>query len=134
MTLFYQNIGKEPARNLTYYQEARLASVMKENDIVTGFQLPTDDICEKAYNIGIGSAVFPSTSPQYSLGLPPQKGHPLDPTIEKQENVLIWRGCLKYDTFQSQHYTKFCYWLRSEEGAPLAAWQWNFCLTDNDFD
>jgi hypothetical protein len=128
LTLIYQNIGKEPARRLTYYQEAA-AVPMKSG----AFEVPADDACKKVVG-NAGSTVFPLSSNPLTLGLPPQKDHPLVPTVESREAVLVWRGCFKYLTYDQVHSTSFCYWLRSEDGIPLASWQWNFCPTGNDAD
>jgi hypothetical protein len=128
LTLTYQNIGKEPARHLTYYQEAAVA--FYENG-TTRFQLPSDDICNKVMG-DVGTTVFPLSANPLTLGLPPQKDHPLDPAVENRAAVLVWRGCFKYLTYNQKHSTSFCYWLRSEDNTPLASWQWNFCPIGNE--
>jgi hypothetical protein len=132
LTLTYQNIGKEPARRLTYYQEA-IAVPMESGTTV--FAIPADDICQKVKVTGnVASTVFPLSSNPLALRLPPQKDNPLVPTVESRESVLVWRGCFKYLTYNQVHSTTFCYWLRGEEGTPLASWQWNFCPNGNEAD
>jgi hypothetical protein len=126
LVLTYQNIGHEPARNHSYYQETRYADLLPSG----GFQLPVDDVCQNVVAT-IGSSVFPLTSNPYTLGLPPQV--PLEAAIEKKTKLLVWRGCFKYDTYERRHYTAFCYWLRSDDG-PMTNWQWNFCPIGNGFD
>jgi hypothetical protein len=126
----FQNIGKEPARRLTYYQQA---GVIPKKNGTAMFELLVDDVCKKVVG-NVGTTVFPLSSNRFTLGLPPAKDVPLVPTVESREEVFVWRGCFKYLTYDQEHSTSFCYWLRSEDGIPLASWPWDFCPTGNEAD
>ncbi len=117
----YQNIGKSPALKANYIM---FLQALKKNDPTTARETLADDVCRAV--IPGNLAIFPSE--KHASSFPYGKEGVATPEILNGETVLYWRGCFRYETFERQRHTQFCFYLRHSG----AAWHWQSCGVDAD--
>jgi hypothetical protein len=123
------NTGRQPASNAVMH--------------ITGFTAPTK-AAERLYwtvkklaeqcpsspgeNIGV---LYPSNGYsyyKYALRVPKER---IDAGVVDGTNMILAVGCVTYDTFQTPHVSKFCFFYKKGLTAPG---EWNNCRKGNQAD
>jgi hypothetical protein len=129
----YQNTGRLPATDLAIAQDMRYVATYRVRGSY-GFKPPRIKSCENLLPMKDGETVFPSQRTIYTTGIPPEKALLYRDTLQQKSEVLVWQGCCAYRTFAQPHKSRFCFWLRPQDKAPISDWVWNFCSTGNSAD
>jgi len=127
----YQNTGRSPAADLNIAQQM---SYVDTHPVANtwGFSNPKVTLCDNIRPLRGGETVFPGRVSQTFI--PPELQTTYSERLLNHRAILVWQGCFAYTTLGQAHVTRFCYWLRPEEGAAPANWTWNPCYGENSAD
>jgi hypothetical protein len=122
ITVSYQNIGRDPARELTI-NGAPVTYFMEPGTN----PWPENITCKDVTPIQGGEVVFPSSSAtwarEFSYASRPIGSISL---ITSLARTLFFHGCIGYETLGKFHKTKFCYILKPKSKGEVDTMKWNF--------
>jgi hypothetical protein len=117
--LTYKNIGPSPALNTNYVMFLQRLPILDKN---LGVKSPHDDVCSAVPDGNL--TIFPGY--EFGTAFPSSAETIATSAVIKGDEILYWRGCFVYETYQKIRHTQFCYYLR--HGEPR--WYWQNCGTD----
>ena len=121
----YENIGKEPALNVSKAQGPFLITDFVPGSNSFELNLPPNDTCSEVNTkINMGP-VWPGTKLDVSRG--PAFQIIADAAFLNMKTILGYHGCFMYETFQEAHRTAYCFLLVPVVAHPAADWLWHMC-------
>jgi hypothetical protein len=140
----YQNVGREPARNVrnflySGYIRNPLPPTPKDwGHNLTWFSMAAINpqaMCRKV-TPDINSVVYPSATVAFTLeiGDPPEGADVplLFDEVKNKKSIYFVAGCLSYETVKERKNSAFCAMLIPIEGKEISQWQFGACPVGND--
>lgn len=129
LSVDYQNTGREPALNVSFYASAMLfdaASPKRLGEALNTLSsadvpfLGENESCDNLLPLVTGATAYPSTAARYQVStniFPAQWSTIYEMTTWLKENrkILYINGCFSYTTVGETHYSKFCQYLQVED-------------------
>jgi hypothetical protein len=145
--VFYQNVGRSPARelkswvNVGYIAEPPpLPPAAQWAEIATWHTqtiLQPKEMCSHMATISKTSVAYPSSTSGFSIDASRSATNnitiPVD-AVRNQKAIYVVLGCFSYETAGSTRYSSFCAFLTPEGGGgkDLAQWGCSACPVGND--
>lgn len=120
-TLFYGNVGHEPATKIVINQDEKTFDVPAT---ITSWDAVFEQAGIKKFDCGSsqpnanGFVVYPSTSPDRTFGVVTQSTIENESDVDSGRKILVIRGCIGYETLGTPHYSQWCFFWPAWPGQP----------------
>jgi hypothetical protein len=109
VSISYQNTGKEPARNFTYYASPAVINLAADHaGKLTQQYSDYMGKCLRTPDTENAGVVYPSTGFNGNTLTVTVKGAAIDSNVIAGKNGLLVQGCFVYRTFNQPHHSAFC--------------------------
>lgn len=146
--VFYQNVGREPAKNVRnwlgsgYIRAPVPAEPTQWGKNATWFSMPSlkpIEMCKKV-SVTQQSIVYPSPTFGFSLDIVKGDGETITKAmipelfaeVKDRKTIFFVMGCLSYETLKERRNSTFCAMLLPVPEKDIAEWQFSACPVGND--
>ena len=149
----YQNVGRQPARNISnwdtldYISSTNSSPVQwaEKSEWQDANRFAAKELCKRIV-ADKTSDLYPSSIPTLALDVRGNNTVGFDKfpvagsfaywvlvtQIKEQHAILIAKGCFVYDTLGKTRHSAFCAFLQPSPGKKIDAWEFNMCPVGND--
>ena len=149
LTIFFSNVGKEPAINTRSRATVELVPMSEIEDLSTWLN-PISDVCPGAAEVKTSGVTFPTTGlvnnkssifdirrdqiDYWRKGvryIPVVDSTPISDTASKRY-VMMVSGCFVYTSINRERHTRWCAYLTPDADKPINQWLFRDCVNGND--